>query len=164
MLFSGHVTDALQALLDWLCWAELQLAEEAPVAGDRDLVRLLVEQHKVRGGGTTSGKPREGRRQLCPGRGSLPTWASFPSSPTLSSPSLPCQGFQKELGQRANCVKALRRSTQDLVQGCSLSHSQWLQSQVEELGHRWELVCRLSVSKQGRLEAALLQVSGWEWG
>lgn len=112
LLFSGHVTDALQALLDWLCWAELQLAEEAPVAGDRDLVRLLVEQHK---------------------------------------------GFQKELGQRANCVKALRRSTQDLVQGCSLSHSQWLQSQVEELGHRWELVCRLSVSKQGRLEAALLQ-------
>ncbi|XP_066479138.1 microtubule-actin cross-linking factor 1, isoforms 6/7-like [Tiliqua scincoides] len=112
LLFSGHVTDALQALMDWLCWAELQLAEEMPVAGDRDLVSVLVEQHK---------------------------------------------GFQKELGQRAGCVKALRRSTRDLAQGCSLGHSQWLQSQVEELSHRWELVCQLSVSKQARLEAALLQ-------
>ncbi|XP_034980366.2 microtubule-actin cross-linking factor 1, isoforms 6/7 [Zootoca vivipara] len=68
--------------------------------------------------------------------------------------------FQKELGQRASCIKALRRSLRDLTRGSSsggTGDSQWLQSQVEELSHRWELVCQLSVSKQDRLEAALRQ-------
>ncbi|XP_033011905.1 microtubule-actin cross-linking factor 1, isoforms 1/2/3/5-like isoform X2 [Lacerta agilis] len=67
--------------------------------------------------------------------------------------------FQKELGQRASCIKALRRSLRDLMRGGSggAGDSQWLQSQVEELSHRWELVCQLSVSKQDRLEAALRQ-------
>ncbi|KAJ6661546.1 hypothetical protein lerEdw1_014456 [Lerista edwardsae] len=114
LLFSGHLLEALQALLDWLCRAEPQLAEEAPVAGDRDLVSALLEQHKV--------------RRL---RG--------------------VAGFQKELGQRAGGVQALRRSVREL------GPRQWLQSQAEELGQRWELVCRLSVSRQARLEAALLQ-------
>uniref|UniRef100_A0A670ITR2 EF-hand domain-containing protein n=1 Tax=Podarcis muralis TaxID=64176 RepID=A0A670ITR2_PODMU len=67
--------------------------------------------------------------------------------------------FQKELGQRASCIKALRRSLRDLMRGSSggAGDSQWLQSQVEELSHRWEIVCQLSVSKQDRLEAALRQ-------
>ncbi|XP_053101052.1 microtubule-actin cross-linking factor 1, isoforms 6/7-like isoform X2 [Hemicordylus capensis] len=108
VLFSGRLTDALQSLMGWLYRAEPQLAEEAPVAGDRDLVSALVDKHKA---------------------------------------------FQKELGQRASCVKMLRRSVRDLPRG----DSQWLQSQVEELGQRWELTCSLSVSKQARLEAALRQ-------
>uniref|UniRef100_A0A8D2IVT0 EF-hand domain-containing protein n=1 Tax=Varanus komodoensis TaxID=61221 RepID=A0A8D2IVT0_VARKO len=47
LLFCGHVTDALQTLLEWLYQAEPQLAEGAPVAGDRDLVALLLDKHKV---------------------------------------------------------------------------------------------------------------------
>lgn len=47
LLFSSCFGDALQSLLDWLCQAEPQLAEETPVAGDRDLVGMLMEQHKV---------------------------------------------------------------------------------------------------------------------
>uniref|UniRef100_A0A670ZUC8 EF-hand domain-containing protein n=1 Tax=Pseudonaja textilis TaxID=8673 RepID=A0A670ZUC8_PSETE len=47
LLSSGCFSDALQSLLDWLCWVEPQLAEETPVAGDRDLVGTLMEQHKA---------------------------------------------------------------------------------------------------------------------
>ncbi|XP_062987463.1 microtubule-actin cross-linking factor 1, isoforms 6/7-like [Elgaria multicarinata webbii] len=112
LLFSGRFTDALQTLMDWLYQAEPQLAEEAPVAGDRDLVSALLDKHKV---------------------------------------------FQKELGQRASCIKALRRAMRDLTRGPGTGDSQWLQSQVEELGHRWELICQLSVSRQDRLQAALRQ-------
>lgn len=72
----------------------------------------------------------------------------------------PCQAFQKELGQKAGCIKTLRRSVRDLTRGSSAEDSQWLQNQIEELDHRWELTCQLSVSKQGRLEAALRQVRG----
>uniref|UniRef100_A0ABM5GD79 Microtubule-actin cross-linking factor 1, isoforms 6/7-like n=1 Tax=Pogona vitticeps TaxID=103695 RepID=A0ABM5GD79_9SAUR len=111
LLFSGRFTDALQTLMDWLYQAEPQLAEETPVAGDRDVVGTLMDKHKV---------------------------------------------FQKELGQRASCIKTLRRSVRDLMRGGGWD-SQWLQRQVEELGHRWELVCQLSLSKQDRLEAALRQ-------
>lgn len=53
LLFSGRFPDALQTLLDWLYRAEPQLAEEAPVAGDRDVVSALMEKHKV-GGSTHS--------------------------------------------------------------------------------------------------------------
>ncbi|XP_042319591.1 microtubule-actin cross-linking factor 1, isoforms 1/2/3/5-like isoform X2 [Sceloporus undulatus] len=65
--------------------------------------------------------------------------------------------FQRELGQRASCIKALQRSMRDLTRGSSTEDWLWLQSQVEELGLRWELICQLSVCKQGRLEAALRQ-------
>ncbi|XP_007488769.2 microtubule-actin cross-linking factor 1, isoforms 6/7-like isoform X2 [Monodelphis domestica] len=47
LLFSGRFADALPALMDWLYQAEPQLAEEGPVAGDRDLVNRLLDQHKV---------------------------------------------------------------------------------------------------------------------
>ncbi|XP_032078255.1 microtubule-actin cross-linking factor 1-like [Thamnophis elegans] len=47
LLFSGCFGDALQGLLDWLCRAKPQLAEETPVSGDRDLVGTLMEQHKA---------------------------------------------------------------------------------------------------------------------
>ncbi|XP_061463251.1 microtubule-actin cross-linking factor 1, isoforms 6/7-like [Rhineura floridana] len=113
LLFSGRFTDALQTLMDWLYWAEPQLAEETPVAGDRDLVSALMDKHKV---------------------------------------------FQKELGQRASCIKTLKRSLRDLTRaGSSTGDSQWLQSQLEELSGRWELICQLSLCKQERLEAALRQ-------
>uniref|UniRef100_A0A8C6Z115 EF-hand domain-containing protein n=1 Tax=Nothoprocta perdicaria TaxID=30464 RepID=A0A8C6Z115_NOTPE len=65
--------------------------------------------------------------------------------------------FQKELGKRAGCIKMLKRSVRELTHGSSSMDSQWLQRQVEELGARWDLVCKLSVSKQGRLEASLRQ-------
>ncbi|XP_074842522.1 microtubule-actin cross-linking factor 1, isoforms 6/7-like [Carettochelys insculpta] len=112
LLFSGQFTDALQALLDWLYWAEPQLCEEVPVAGDRDLVSDLMDKHK---------------------------------------------GFQRELGKRASCIKMLKRSVRDLTRGSSSVDSQWLQKQMEELSGRWDLVCKLSVAKQARLEAALQQ-------
>ncbi|KAL8181397.1 UNVERIFIED_CONTAM: hypothetical protein K2H54_000953 [Gekko kuhli] len=117
LLFSGRFPDALQTLMDWLYQAEPQLAEETPVAGDRDVVGALMDKHKV---------------------------------------------FQKELGQRASCVRALRRSVRDLTRGSRVGDSQWLHNQVEELGHRWELVCQLSVSKQARLEAALQQAEEFD--
>ncbi|KAK2512492.1 hypothetical protein Q9233_016244 [Columba guinea] len=65
--------------------------------------------------------------------------------------------FQKELGKRASCIKMLKRSVRDLTRGSSSVDSQWLQRQMEELSARWDLVCRLSVGKQARLEAALRQ-------
>lgn len=45
----------------------------------------------------------------------------------------------------------------DLTRG-STADAHWLQEQMDELEGRWEAVCKLSVSKQDRLEAALLQV------
>ena len=62
----------------------------------------------------------------------------------------------------------LKRSVRDLTRGSSSVDSQWLQKQMEELSTRWDLVCKLSVSKQARLEAALRQVragrAGGGWG
>lgn len=65
--------------------------------------------------------------------------------------------FQKELGKRAGCIRTLKRSVKDLTRG-STADAHWLQEQMEELEVRWEAVCKLSVSKQARLEAALQQV------
>ncbi|XP_072250902.1 microtubule-actin cross-linking factor 1, isoforms 6/7 isoform X2 [Leuresthes tenuis] len=66
------------------------------------------------------------------------------------------KAFQKELGKRAGCIRTLKRSVRDLTRS-STADAHWLQEQMEELGGRWEAVCKLSVSKQDRLEAALLQ-------
>ncbi|XP_058035026.1 microtubule-actin cross-linking factor 1, isoforms 6/7-like [Ahaetulla prasina] len=112
LLFSGCFGDALQRLLDWLCRAEPQLAKETPVAGDRDLVGTLMEQHKA---------------------------------------------FQTELGWRAVNVRRLRCSARVLEQGGSSVNTRWLQIQMEELEDHWELIGRLSVSQQNRLEVALRQ-------
>ncbi|MEQ2173721.1 hypothetical protein GOODEAATRI_000238 [Goodea atripinnis] len=65
--------------------------------------------------------------------------------------------FQKELGKRAGCIRTLKRSVRDLTRS-STADAHWLQEQMEELEDRWDAVCRLSVSKQDRLEAALQQV------
>lgn len=40
----------------------------------------------------------------------------------------------------------------------STADAHWLQAQMDELEGRWEAVCKLSVSKQDRLEAAFQQV------
>lgn len=40
----------------------------------------------------------------------------------------------------------------------STADAHWLQEQMDELEGRWEAVCKLSVSKQDRLEAVLQQV------
>lgn len=67
------------------------------------------------------------------------------------------QAFQKELGKRAGCIRTLKRSVRDLTRS-STADAHWLQEQMAELEGRWEAVCKLSVSKQDRLEAALQQV------
>ncbi|KAG8431934.1 hypothetical protein GDO86_019212 [Hymenochirus boettgeri] len=71
--------------------------------------------------------------------------------------------FQKELGKRASCMKTLKHSVRDLSRGGVGTDSHWLQRQMEELGHRWDLVCQLSVSKQGRLEASLRQAEEFHY-
>ncbi|XP_075703778.1 microtubule-actin cross-linking factor 1, isoforms 6/7-like isoform X2 [Rhinoderma darwinii] len=67
------------------------------------------------------------------------------------------KGFQKELGKRAGSMKTLKHSIRDLSRGGVGADSHWLQRQIEELSHRWDLVCQLSVSKQAKLEASLRQ-------
>uniref|UniRef100_UPI00398ED8B2 microtubule-actin cross-linking factor 1, isoforms 6/7-like n=1 Tax=Pristiophorus japonicus TaxID=55135 RepID=UPI00398ED8B2 len=67
------------------------------------------------------------------------------------------KAFQKELGKRASCVKALKRAFKDLRKNRCVD-SLWLQAQMEELSKQWEEVCHLSVSRQSVLEAALCQV------
>ncbi|XP_018416429.1 PREDICTED: microtubule-actin cross-linking factor 1, isoforms 1/2/3/5-like [Nanorana parkeri] len=67
------------------------------------------------------------------------------------------KAFQKELGKRASSMKTLKHSIRDLSRGGVGTDSHWLQRQMEELGHRWDVVCQLSVTKQARLEASLQQ-------
>ncbi|KAL2084634.1 hypothetical protein ACEWY4_020152 [Coilia grayii] len=69
--------------------------------------------------------------------------------------------FQRELGKRAGCIRTLKRSVRDLTRG-STADSHWLQQQMEELEGRWEAVCKLSVSKQARLEEALRQAEDFD--
>ena len=53
LLFSGQLADAIQALLDWLYGAELQLTGDDSdgggilLAGDLDTVNNLLEQYRV---------------------------------------------------------------------------------------------------------------------
>ncbi|CAJ1061994.1 microtubule-actin cross-linking factor 1%2C isoforms 1/2/3/5 isoform X1 [Xyrichtys novacula] len=71
------------------------------------------------------------------------------------------KAFQKELGKRAGCIRTLKRSVRDLTRS-STADSHWLQEQMDELESRWEAVCKLSVSKQDRLEAALQQAEKFD--
>ncbi|XP_028985377.2 microtubule-actin cross-linking factor 1, isoforms 6/7 isoform X2 [Betta splendens] len=71
------------------------------------------------------------------------------------------KAFQKELGKRAGCIRTLRRSVRDLTRS-STADAHWLQEQMGELESRWEAVCKLSVSKQDRLEAALQQAEKFD--
>ncbi|XP_029926299.1 dystonin isoform X3 [Myripristis murdjan] len=64
--------------------------------------------------------------------------------------------FQKELGKRTVSVQALKRSARELIES-SHDDSSWVKVQMQELSTRWETVCKLSVSKQARLEQALCQ-------
>ncbi|KAJ8398033.1 hypothetical protein AAFF_G00431100 [Aldrovandia affinis] len=47
VLYSGQCEEALQLMLDWLCWAETQLHEDQPINGDLDLVSHLLESHQA---------------------------------------------------------------------------------------------------------------------
>ncbi|XP_067093521.1 microtubule-actin cross-linking factor 1, isoforms 6/7 [Osmerus mordax] len=69
--------------------------------------------------------------------------------------------FQKELGKRAGCIRTLKRSVRDLTRS-STADAHWLQEQMEELEVRWEAVCKLSISRQARLEAALQQAETFD--
>jgi hypothetical protein len=67
------------------------------------------------------------------------------------------QVFQKELGKRTGTVQVLKRSGRELIEG-SRDDTTWVKGQLQELSTRWDTVCKLSVSKQSRLEQALKQV------
>ncbi|GLD69834.1 microtubule-actin cross-linking factor 1, isoforms 1/2/3/5-like isoform X1 [Lates japonicus] len=71
------------------------------------------------------------------------------------------KAFQKELGKRAGCIRTLKRSVRDLTRS-STADAHWLQEQMDELEGRWEAVCKLSVSKQDRLETALQQAEKFD--
>ncbi|XP_044214406.1 microtubule-actin cross-linking factor 1, isoforms 1/2/3/5 isoform X1 [Thunnus albacares] len=71
------------------------------------------------------------------------------------------KAFQKELGKRAGCIRTLKRSVRDLTRS-STADAHWLQEQMDELEGRWEAVCKLSVSKQDRLEVALQQAEKFD--
>ncbi|KAM8869604.1 microtubule-actin cross-linking factor 1, isoforms 6/7 isoform 1-T2 [Spinachia spinachia] len=71
------------------------------------------------------------------------------------------KAFQKELGKRAGCIRTLKRSVRDLTRS-STADAHWLQEQMDELEGRWEAVCKLSVSRQDRLEAALQQAEKFD--
>ncbi|XP_047454040.1 microtubule-actin cross-linking factor 1 isoform X2 [Mugil cephalus] len=71
------------------------------------------------------------------------------------------KAFQKELGKRAGCIRTLKRSVRDLTRS-STADAHWLQQQMDELEGRWEAVCKLSVRKQDRLEAALQQAEKFD--
>ncbi|KAJ3597988.1 hypothetical protein NHX12_001503, partial [Muraenolepis orangiensis] len=71
------------------------------------------------------------------------------------------KAFQKELGKRAGCIRTLKRSVRDLTRS-STTDGHWLQEQMDELEGRWEAVCKLSVTKQDRLEVALKQAEKFD--
>ncbi|XP_072404548.1 microtubule-actin cross-linking factor 1 isoform X15 [Chiloscyllium punctatum] len=64
--------------------------------------------------------------------------------------------FQKELGKRTGSVQVLKRSARELIEN-SRDDTTWVKVQLQELSIRWDTVCKLSVSKQTRLEQALKQ-------
>uniref|UniRef100_A0A8C3NES6 Uncharacterized protein n=1 Tax=Geospiza parvula TaxID=87175 RepID=A0A8C3NES6_GEOPR len=64
--------------------------------------------------------------------------------------------FQKELGKRTGTVQVLKRSGRELIDN-SRDDTTWVKVQLQELSNRWDTVCKLSVSKQTRLEQALKQ-------
>ncbi|KAB1268210.1 Microtubule-actin cross-linking factor 1 [Camelus dromedarius] len=64
--------------------------------------------------------------------------------------------FQKELGKRTGTVQVLKRSGRELIEN-SRDDTTWVKGQLQELSTRWDTVCKLSVSKQSRLEQALRQ-------
>ncbi|XP_040192936.1 microtubule-actin cross-linking factor 1 isoform X13 [Rana temporaria] len=64
--------------------------------------------------------------------------------------------FQKELGKRTSSVQAVKRSAKELLES-SREDTTWVKVQLQELSTRWDTVCKLSVSKQTRLEEALKQ-------
>ncbi|CAG5121103.1 unnamed protein product, partial [Candidula unifasciata] len=63
------------------------------------------------------------------------------------------KAFQQELGARAQTIQFVRKSAKDLLEKASedMSH---VQSHLIELSALWDRVCKLSVSKQERLEHA----------
>ncbi|XP_056651159.1 microtubule-actin cross-linking factor 1 isoform X5 [Monodelphis domestica] len=64
--------------------------------------------------------------------------------------------FQKELGKRTGTVQVLKRLGRELIEN-SRDDTTWVRVQLQELSTRWDTVCKLSVSKQTRLEHALKQ-------
>ena len=107
LLYSGQFKDALQALLDWLCKVEPQLADDQLVHGDLDTVNSLNEEH---------------------------------------------QAFEQELVNRDKQRATVQRAAEELMTQEESTH---LQSQLVDLGSRWERVQRLSQGKRERLDQAV---------
>jgi hypothetical protein len=70
----------------------------------------------------------------------------------------PLQAFQQELGARATTVAFVQKSAKELISKSEGDTSN-LQSDLIELNSAWDRVCKLSVSKQERLEQAHKLVS-----
>lgn len=67
------------------------------------------------------------------------------------------QAFQHEQVIRSASVDTVRKAAQQLLETSSEDTTQ-LQDELLELSSRWENVCKLSVTKQERLDEAMLKV------
>ena len=68
------------------------------------------------------------------------------------------QTFQQELGARATTVAFVQKSAKEIISKSEGDTSN-MQSDLIELSSAWDRVCKLSVSKQERLEQAHKLVS-----
>ena len=85
--------------------------------------------------------------------------SSVCSAPHCQHSSLALQAFQQELGARATTVAFVQKSAKEIISKSEGDTSN-LQSDLIELSSAWDRVCKLSVSKQERLEQAHKLVSG----
>ncbi|XP_057244573.1 microtubule-actin cross-linking factor 1, isoforms 6/7-like, partial [Malurus melanocephalus] len=137
------------------------------VLAARERLGKVLQRAAERGAALEEARKRskqfsESRRLLLDWMDEVEQSLEEPQDAATSQEEIKCQlaehkSFQKELGKRASCIKTLKRSVRDLTSGSSSVDSQWLQRQMEELSTRWDLVCKLSLSKQARLESALRQ-------
>ena len=78
---------------------------------------------------------------------------------TLHNAFLLPQAFQHDLGKRQESVSAVNKAAGELMKKSDEDKTH-LESQLLELGTKWDRICRLSVSKQERLQKALTEVGG----
>ncbi|KAF3819988.1 hypothetical protein GH733_015497 [Mirounga leonina] len=179
--------EAWKKLIDWLEDAESHLDSELEISNDPDKIKLQLSKHKkldnllgeVRDKwDTVCGKSVERQHKLeeallfsgqfMDALQALVDWL-YKVEPQLAEDQ-PVHGdldlvmnlmdahkvFQKELGKRTGTVQVLKRSGRELIEN-SRDDTTWVKGQLQELSTRWDTVCKLSVSKQSRLEQALKQ-------
>lgn len=73
---------------------------------------------------------------------------------TVSSLVEEHRSFQQELGKRQATVSTLRKEARDLMEKSEEDKSH-LEAQLLELTTKWDRICKLSVTKQERLDEAM---------